>query len=61
MTFVLFETQPSATMLNNYRNGKKSKFSRNDKQMAQHLPHATFQKYSTWWYLAVFQTVQSRA
>ena len=29
--------------------------------MAQVLPHVTFQKYSTWWQLAVFQTVQTHA
>ena len=26
--------------------------------MAHLLPHVTFQKYSTWWHLSVFQTVE---
>ena len=38
-----------------------SEFSRNDKQMGQLLPQRTFQKYSTRWHLAVFQTVQTHA
>ena len=41
-------------MLINYQNGKILIFS-------QLLPHVTFQKYSTWWHLAVFQTVKTHA
>ena len=48
-----FDTQPSSPKLNNYWNGKIL----NKWHNFCHMQY--FNKFSTWWHLAVFQTVQT--